>query len=175
MSNQLPKTVDPFRLAGTGAVLQGGMPLAAMVRLAPRLAATDGMVEVKLTFGVDADNTRYIKGSYTATLQLVCQRCMEAMVFPLSQTVRLGMVVGGAGNEDLLPAHYEPLIIEADSLNLMEMVEDEILLALPIVPMHAEDACAVSLETLCDGPPVAAPETHRPFAKLAGMMKAENK
>ncbi len=175
MSNPLPKTVDPYRLAGTGAELRGRLPLAAMKRLASRLAVAEGEVDVSLAFGIDADHTRYIRGSYSAALQLVCQRCMEAMVFPLRQTVRLGMVTGEAGKADLLPGHYEPLIIEEDSLNLVELVEDEILLALPIVPMHDQKACAISLESLCDAPATAAAETHKPFAKLSGMIKAQNK
>ena len=175
MSNQLPKTVDPYRLAGTGAALRGGLPLVDMGRLRARLASADGMVDVSLTFGVDADNTRYIQGRYDVTLQLVCQRCMEAMTFPIAQTVKLGLVSGDAERVDRLPARYEPLIIEDDSLDLAEMVEDEILLALPIVPMHEPDVCAVSLEALCGEAPAAEPETHRPFANLSGLMKAQHK
>ena len=175
MSNQLPKTVDPYRLAGRGAELRGWVPLRDMARLGTRLASADGVVDVSLRFGTDADNTRYVEGRLEVSLRLTCQRCLEIMELPIAQTVRLGLVTDDAGGVERLPAHYEPLVIEDDSLDLAGMVEDEILLALPIVPMHEQKACAVSLAALCGGAPDPRQETHRPFAKLQGLMKARNK
>ena len=175
MSNQLPKTVDPFRLAGTGAWLDGGLPLAGMMRLAPRLASSEGMVGVQLKFGVDANNTKFVTGSLSASLQLVCQRCMELMSYPVEIKLTLGMIAGNAEKVRLLSEHYEPLLIESDSMDLTEMVEDELLLALPIVPLHPQDSCAVILEELCDQPLDASREVHRPFASLSGLMKSQKK
>ncbi len=175
MSNQLPKTVDPFRLAGTGAGLDGDLQLASMIRLAPRLASTEGMVGVRLKFGVDANNTKFVKGCLSATLQLECQRCMEPMSYPVNFKLALGMVTGNAENTRLLPEHYEPLVIESDSMDITEMVEDELLLALPIVSLHPQDSCAVILKGMCDQSPDVSREVRRPFAHLSGLMKSQNK
>ena len=172
MSNQLPKTVDPYKLAGADAKLDGELPLAGLIRLAPRLVSSKGMIGVQLKFGVDTNNTKFIKGSLSAVLQLVCQRCMEPMSYPINLKLALGMVMGNADNVRLLPDCFEPLLIEADSLDLTEMVEDELLLALPIVPVHSQGTCAVTLEDVCDQPPDHSGETRRPFANLSDLMKS---
>jgi uncharacterized protein len=54
-------------------------------------------------------------------------------------------VVEGLDEARRLPEEIEPVLIDDGRLRPLELVEDEILLALPQVPMHGADDCAVRL------------------------------
>ncbi len=171
MSGRLPQSVHPGRLAESGATLRGSMPLVAMSRLRESLHDTEGEVEVELTFGIDAQKLRFIQGTLTATLQLICQRCLQAFEYPMRVGIELGLASSESAAE-ILPGHYEPVVVEEGRLELGKLVEDELLLALPTVPMHATEDCGCTGEWI--EPPAAAPddrqERRRPFADLGKLL-----
>lgn len=197
MSKQLPVYVDPLRLAEAGQVLKGQVAVSAMPRLvsALRTAAQDvpvsaaqGMVDADLTFGVDGQGIRYVRGSLRTELAVICQRCLQPMMLPLRVDIALGMA-HTLDETERLPAEYEPLMLEAESQPqlLASIIEDELLLALPVAPVHVEaapgflDGCgATSMPG--DGPLMPATEAvqedfpaegkRRPFAILAQLKKA---
>ncbi len=168
--------VHPGRLAESGVTLRGSLPLTAMTRLAGYLHDTEGEVNVELDFGIDAQKVCYVQGRLTATLHLVCQRCLQLLAYPLDLDTALGVTPTEAAAESL-PGHYEPVIVEESRLDLGKLVEDELLLALPIVPMHAVDACRID-QRLIDRPEsgrVEPQETRRPFAGLGELLKEKER
>lgn len=140
MSSGLPQTVQPDRLAERGESLHGTMALKGMARLAGLLHDTDGEVDVVLDFGIDAQRVKFVHGHIRASLHLVCQRCLQLMTFPVDREVNLGLV-HSEQNAEHLAEGYEPLVLEQPSISLKDMVEDELMLALPIVPKHAPEEC----------------------------------
>ena len=170
MSN-LPESIRPLELVRAGARIAGDMEIAGMQRLAGRLAGSAGTVHAELRFGRDAGNVRYVRGRVRASLDLTCQRCLETLRFPVDIAVSLG-IIGAAGEAESLPGEYDPLLLdESETVSLGDLIEDELILALPIVARHARGECGMQL-------PAAAPEasaeeeTHRPFANLADLMKS---
>lgn len=141
MSSRLPQSVQPDRLAKSGESLHGTMALKGMSRLAGFLHDTDGEVDVTLEFGIDAQRVKFVRGSLRGSLPLVCQRCLQAMSYPVDIEVSLGLVESEAEAERL-PEAYEPLVVDEASMSLKGVVEDELMLALPIVPLHEEAKCA---------------------------------
>lgn len=174
MSGRLPQTVQPLRLAETGAVLHGRLGLGGMARLATYLHDTDGEVNVDLGFDIDEAGTRYVRGHLRAVLHLVCQRCLQSFGHPMD----VGVSLGFARSDDSasgLPERYEPLVLEDESVNLAQLIEDELILALPIVPAHAPEDCPVATVAAA---PVAeeGPEDgkRRPFEGLADLLKGRD-
>jgi uncharacterized protein len=142
--NLLPIQVDPFRFADNGTRLQGALPIKDMQRLGSSLSAHDGEALVQMEFGVDKQGIRFVRGQYTASLMLPCQRCLESFAYKIEGTFLSGIVHTEA-EADQLPKNYDPLIAPEGLLILQDIIEDELIISLPIVPMHPMNDCNVKL------------------------------
>jgi uncharacterized protein len=140
---RLPVHIDPLRMAETGRLLEGSYSLEEMGRLHDLLLESSGKVAVSLEFGVDAEGIRYISGRLQTGLTLQCQRCLQAVQKPIDTQFALGLV-RSVDEAERLPSHYEPLLLESDALFLRDIIEDELLLALPLVAMHEQDCINVN-------------------------------
>jgi len=171
---RLPVHIDPIRMAETRRLLQGHMALAEMKRLVESLQDSEGDVRVSLEFGIDEEGIRNIRGHIQADVALECQRCLEPMRYAIDSEFALGMV-SSASEAETLPSHYEPLVLDGNPLFLRDVLEDELLLALPIVAKHAQDECSVKLDEAEAPAEQAHPDTgpeekeKNPFSVLADM------
>lgn len=169
---RLPVHIDPIRMAETRRQLQGHIDLAEMTRLGQSLMDTSGHVEISIDFGIDEEGIRYMHGHIRTQLVLECQRCLEAMNYAINSEFALGMVSSEA-EARALPAHYEPLQLDGKPLFLRDVIEDELLLALPIVARHPKEECGVKLNEFDDAPEDTGREDtgekENPFSVLAGM------
>lgn len=137
MTDHLPERLDLLATADAGLVLHGRMQLVSMPRLSSALSSTDGELEVELRLGKEPDGTRCLRGTIQGELQLQCQRCLE----PLAMTLDLGFCLGIVSDQasmDALHERYEPLLAGAEPASIADIVTDEVLLALPLVPAHAD-------------------------------------
>ena len=139
MLEQLPVIIEPLRLAEAGRQLHGRLPLAGLSRLAPALHEVQGEVEVELDLGKDELRIAYVRGRLRAQLNLICQRCLQPMVLPVDAEFALGLVTSEEAAEQL-PTHYEPLLVSGP-VQLAEIIEDELILAVPFVPLHPMGQC----------------------------------
>ncbi|MBP8883128.1 MAG: DUF177 domain-containing protein [Pseudomonas sp.] len=71
---------------------------------------------------------------------MVCQRCLELVALPIRSECEYAVVRVGA-NTQSLPKGYDVLEVGEEPLELLGLVEEELLLALPIVPAHAPGDC----------------------------------
>ena len=141
MSPDLPLTIAPARLARKGESIQGQYAIPDLQRLVDLLHDQSGHVIFELVFNRDEDrNQVVITGKVEAQVSLICQRCMGMLQYTVDSPVYLG-VVSDAEGASQLPDGCEPLFVEGDSASLLAIIEDEILLALPITAMHEEDEC----------------------------------
>ena len=147
-------------------MLQGSIPLARLERVLPALCSQDGELQVLLELGVDPDGTRFLAGSIRGTVDLQCQRCLDSMGLPLNLKFRLGMVQDHA-DIHRLHERYEPLIVGSEPMSVAEIVSDEVLLALPLVPAHADEGKCH--EFVKDYQPPQAEKRDNPFAVLADL------
>lgn len=140
MLERLPHALDVSRLADRGAVLRGRLPIARMRRLIGLLGSSSAGVDVDLTFGVDKEGHINVRGRVQTELVLTCQRCLQPMTLPLTAVVSLA-AVADERQAAYLPERYEPLVLASQAVGLSELVEDEVLLALPQVPLHPAGLC----------------------------------
>lgn len=117
----------------------GRLPLAVMARLRDLLADTEGEARFALEFGHDALQVPFAELRVDADLPLICQRSLQRFLQPVTVAQRFALVRGIDGDEEdveasLLP-DYEVLQLSDDGmLRPAELVEDELILAVPLVP-----------------------------------------
>lgn len=171
-SGQLPQFFDPRKFADQGAEIRGRTTVGALPRLAEYRQSRDEPVEVALRFGHDEDGRRAITGTVSTTLTLTCQRCLEPVDYHLEANIHLVMV-WGEEQIKALPEHLEPLLVAEEKMPLADVLEEELLLALPLVAMH--EKCPVSL--VDEAKQEEAPEDQQrenPFAVLAQLKGRQN-
>ncbi|MFZ5635215.1 MAG: YceD family protein [Pseudomonadota bacterium] len=140
MSAEVPEVLDAWRMVAARRSFEGRMPLASMARLRDLLADTEGEVRFALEFGHDALQVPFVELRVDADLPLVCQRSLQRFLQSVSLHQRLALVRdAGDSDEDIeaaLPSGYEALQVGDDGmLRPAELVEDELILAVPLVPV----------------------------------------
>jgi uncharacterized protein len=135
MSANLPEELDAWRMVAARRGVEGRLPLSTLTRLRDSLVDAEGEVRFSLEFGQDALRVPYVELKIDADLPLLCQRSLQRFLFPVRILQRLGLIREEA-DEAGLPEGYEPLLMPADGmLQTAELVEDELILAVPVVPI----------------------------------------
>jgi|SRR5579885_764720 uncharacterized protein len=140
----IPEHIDPFRYAEQSLGLDGVLKIADMQRLSANVIPGTDTVAVKMQFGVDEQGITFLKGHLETKLTLQCQRCMEPFTYGIMSDFVLG-IVNTLDEANALPERYEPALAKEGNLALRELIEDEIILNLPIIPRHEPDDCKVKL------------------------------
>jgi uncharacterized protein len=118
---------------------EGSLPLSSLSRLSDSLydsGLSDGESEVRFALQFDCDSLQvpYVELRIDAALPLECQRTLQRFLQPVHLVQRLGLIREEA-DEAGLPEGYEPLLMPEDGmLRPAELVEDELILAVPVVP-----------------------------------------
>ncbi len=159
MFDGLPAVIDPLRLADEGAELHGVLGLGGMSRLMEQCADDSGTVSVDLHFERGAQGLRQMHGSLRAEVPVVCQRCMRP--FRRAIGAETWLILLKPGEPGAIPADEADTLLVSKPLLLCEIVEDELLLAMPMIPRHAPGECRTNVAE-------PASETHEtnPFAVL---------
>ena len=134
-SERVPEVLDAWKMVATRRGVEGRLPLSALTRLEGSLLDTEGDVRFALDFDRDQFQVPYVELRIDAELPLECQRSMERFLHPVKIVQRLGLIRDEA-DEAALPPGYEPLLVPDDGeLRTAELVEDELILAVPVVPV----------------------------------------
>ncbi len=136
MLDRLPHHIDPLSFAEKSKQLSGSIAIKDLARLSEILLDRSGDIEINLAFGKDG-RLAVIVGEIKANLVLQCQSCLERLELAVDQSFKLG-VVSSMEQADRLDSDCEPLLLHAEKISLNELVEDELLLALPDFPRHTE-------------------------------------
>ena len=172
---KLPHEVDPFRFAREGVKLDVRIPQQHMKRLQELLVHSENEIDAELEFGVDFLGTYYLRGRLVTQVELVCQRCLQPMQLDLDTRMALGFV-RSAAQAETVAADYEAIIVEDAKVDMLNLIEDEIMLALPQIPKHTQQACSAQVgnetpEQVEEIP--SEPERENPFAVLASLKKSD--
>jgi len=135
------KQRDVRKLSETRAAFEWAIPVAELPGISSDVSATDGLVHARLRFD-EEQGLAVVRIALRAQLQLVCQRCMQRVELPLDADSAVAMVQTES-DADAVPLGWETYLAPEGRLNLAALVAEELLLALPIVPLHAiEVGCA---------------------------------
>lgn len=167
MSTDLPANVDVARMVQSRRSFAGQLPLARFKRLAGSLAGSEGEVVYQLDFDRDAYGNSLLYLKATTQLPLLCQRTLEVYREPVVLEQQLGLIRDESEEAALLP-EYEALLVGADGqLDLADVIEDELILALPLVPTRP----GAPLDHIELADDEASEPRGNPFAALASLKK----
>ncbi len=134
MLDRLPAFIDPLNFAARGRRISGAVKLSELTRLTELLLDNSGLVDIDISFDKER-SLSVIEGEIKANLILECQSCLEQVIYSIERRFKLG-VVTSLEQSDKLEGICEPLILETEKISLNELIEDELLLALPDFPRH---------------------------------------
>ncbi len=157
--------IDSLDFAGNGRQISGEITVAEMPRLLDALEDTQGNLRFTIIGGTDKQGSPLLDVSITGNCRLRCQRCLSAMEHAVRLDTRLLLrdqasldALDGdvAGEEE----EFDSILADAH-LDVLNLLEEEILLSLPIAPKHEFGACQAA-----DGGNMHKEEKN-PFAVLA--------
>jgi len=158
--------IDSLDFARNGRETSGEVQLVQMPRLLDLLENPQGMLSYTVCGGVDKQGRSFLDVVAVGVCRLRCQRCLNGLDFPVQIDARLLLrdqsgldalddnVVGGTEEE------FDSILADIH-LNVLDMLEEEILLSLPIAPKHESGACQAKDGGNTQG------ESENPFALLA--------
>jgi uncharacterized protein len=163
--------IDSLDFARNGREISGEVQVAKLPRLLDVLESPQGTLSYRIQGGVDKQGTPFLDLGVTGQCSLCCQRCLNNLDYPVLIETRLLLrdqasldalddsVAGGDAEE------FDSILADAH-LNVLDLLEEEILLSLPIAPKHELDACQVAAES-----ENVIREEKPPFAALAKMKR----
>lgn len=161
----LPETLNFTRQVELNRKLAGQYPIARLARLNESLLSDEGYVSAKLEFGHSV-GFACLKAKVSAKLQVKCQRCLQPMEIVVNGQFKFALLHDEEEFE-LLPDEFEPYLLQGEEQSLIELVEDELLLSLPMVVMH-DEACSEFMSEQVEEIK-AAKEAAHPFAALKAL------
>ncbi|MHB8353993.1 MAG: YceD family protein [Burkholderiales bacterium] len=153
--------LDPMRFAALGEVVEGhGFP-GDLERLKEVLHSGEGEFRYRFVGGKAPGGLPMVTIHLDGWVMLTCRRCLEGFPFDLQIDDRIVMVKDEAALPELEEEVFGiDVIVQPERLDVAAMVEDEILLTLPLAPSHAEGVCGSEKEP-------AQQKRENPFAALA--------
>ncbi|MDK1289952.1 23S rRNA accumulation protein YceD [Pseudoalteromonas umbrosa] len=168
---KIPITLDPGRAAQRRATYDGIVSLEELSRLQQVVQDQVGEIAVTIHCDIDQQGLVVIRGSARTRVTLVCQRCNDELGLDLAQDFAYSPVGLGAESDDL-PESYDVVELDEEGeINLRQLIEDELILAIPIVPMHDEASCSFSNKPVSFGEIEAEDSKPNPFEILKQLKK----
>ena len=166
MASLAAAIIDAFEFARDGRVLDGTISLVEFPRLMDLLHEFDGELHVRIEGRYDEERKSWLRIAGIGSVVLKCQRCLEAVEFPLRISSRLQLRAGDTEeinwSDDELDNDEFDIISASQPWLVRDLVEDEVILSLPVSPMH--EGCVFPSFGASDQKP-------SPFAALAKLKK----
>ena len=162
----LPIRIDPQLLANQGKQLEGLISVKQMARLQESVLSMQPNVVANLQFSQGEYGFPLLTGKIQHKLNLRCERCLDEISIELDLAVKLTLKPNDIPQpkSDNLPEFYE---YDGQTLMLAEIIEDELLLALPLVPKHKDiSLCDQDMVAWLASNEVPAQKRDNPFAIL---------
>lgn len=158
--------VDSVTFAREAGELSGKMAVGNLTRLHDALADNTGEISYRLSGFVNAEDKPALRLSVAGDLKLVCQRCLGPVAYRLDSDLEFELVAQGAELSDPAEEADDVEQIYADpKLDVIGLIEDEVILSLPMVSMHEPGKCqAVAGASAGTG-------TDSPFSKLSALKR----
>lgn len=163
MNKLIETKLDVINLARKNAEIVGEYPLSNVAKITGKIMQDSAPVRIKLNFDkVDYGfNVVNIEWQTTATAE--CEACSKPLKMPLSAKNSLA-VCKNLKQADALPDAYEPLMLDDEGmLSLEQLLVEEIMLMLPIIPRHEDESCSTKYGVSNNAD---TEQTHKPFASL---------
>ncbi len=138
--SHLPQYVDPRRLSMQGKTLTGSVDVNLCRRVKEAVKEISSTIDVSLSFYLEEQGRKAVNIRASGSVKVICQRCLSSMPLKLECDTIL-CIVWSEEEADVLPKNLEAWIVPENKGNLIDLVEDELLLALPFIAYHKKEEC----------------------------------
>ncbi len=166
--NSLPTQLKLFNFAKKEVNLLGQYEISDLPRISEIASNKSDKININLSFYLDNDKTPCIDGIISLDIVLVCQRCLDNLPISLKVSFSLAFVRHEKQGEEL-DSHYEIYVTEEDELATHDLICDEILLSIPMVPTHDYDCMEVITKQ-----EIVEEKAENPFSILKNIQIADN-
>lgn len=170
-SAPFPERIDAVKMFARMGSITADLPLARLQRFSGQLSgdALKRAIAVDLQFGKDEEGRRLLSATLDGQVPVACQRCLQDMEIGLHCELSL-LVFDTEKEVEKLPETKDGVVMTEDGLDVVALIEDELLLSLPMIPMHDDPSCNRALNELKEGGSAASAESRpNPFAVLAAL------
>ena len=155
--------IDSLEFAEKSHQIHDRIALLDLGRLSDVLYSRDGELLYRLKGGINAQGKPQLDLQVSGKLQLICQRCLAAMPYELDAEAHLVLV----SSEEALPLDADEqddidYIVADQHQSVAALIEDEVLLSLPLAPVHESDDCAAPINRELE-------QKESPFKVLQGL------
>ena len=165
----LPLIISVLNYAKNNSICSGSLSLAKLEQLASLLPKQTAQINASLQFGFDEAHRIVINLTIQAKLTLECQRSLEVYQESFDINTRLSPIEH-LNDADSLPTEYEPVLLEDGCFCPKDIISDELILALPIIPKQPDSICIPEKNPAYCQPSKIEPDAlQQPFAELAGL------
>lgn len=165
IEERLPLTIEPERFAKANRVCEGEINFDQMPSLCECLHEKSGKALVNMQFSLNEEGRVIVDMNIKATLVLECQRCLNGMPFKIDVQTRLTPIKQESDAADL-PSGLEAFLLGDEFVSPITLVEENLLLEVPIVPMHENEDCSALVAKMAEPLPE---KRENPFEALAGL------
>lgn len=166
MSSDPSQSINPLRLAKSRERIEGSLQLDSFERLKGDLLESTGELRFNLSFDFDESGICVVESDIDTQVILECQRCLKPVLVNINKKSLLG-VIESKDEISSLAKEYEPLQLNEETVSVKQLIEDELLLSIPLSALHAENECTG--KTVLDK--INADAKPKPFAALAALKK----
>ena len=166
LTGPLPERVNHRKMVSDRTLLQCSIALNRFSRLVQLLESNQGNVQTRLEFK-KIEKQALIVGEASVEVSLICQACMKMLKYPMEIGFQQILVNSNLALSQL-DQGQDGLIVEGELVELVDLIEDELIISLPMVSRHGEAECESEVE-LHKTSDEDVRDTHRPFAALSRM------
>ena len=132
----MPKSIDPFKFCKKKTAISGQIDVRQLKRLSKIASTETGVVTIDLVFEKNSSRVNHVHGSIDAVISLICQNCLKEFDTEFHLEMALAFVTSESGMMKVEP--MESVIVEDSKVDLFHLIEDELILALPISAKHKD-------------------------------------
>lgn len=163
----LPHLIDAQKWADREGEIEQVFPLTAFPRLREGAVSDEGEVKVHCKVSRNAQGLMKLDADLGTTLQLPCQRCLEPVTATVQSDVSFFLVRSESDADELSDEADFLVLDEEGRLALADALEDELIVSLPLVPVH--DNCEALQVDATEEDVEEAPVRENPFQVLASL------
>ncbi|XOD70248.1 MAG: YceD family protein [Sodalis sp. (in: enterobacteria)] len=166
---KLPLTIDIIPATQKRLNYAAVYTAAQVTRLAKSVISVNSDVSATLSCVVNNQELPKISSQANVKVTLLCQRCNQPFEHKIQTTFTFSPFISNKQPHVFQKTHEASYFTDFCKLDLLEIIEDEIIISLPISPMHGFDQCEVSATEQVFGIIPAEVEKTNPFSMLVSL------
>lgn len=169
---KIPLTIDPRKAAKMRSDYRGVVPGENLTRLMASTAGYCSDIHVRFSCDIDNQGLTVLRGTASGELSLICQRCLNAFNHAVEVEYCFTPVAEEPEDKELTDDHEPVVVDEHGHIEIHQLIEDELILSIPIVPMHDAVDCPITEQDMTVGEiDEVADKRPNPFAALERLKK----